>query len=74
MTEPRDSRDDEEARRERATDEDRATRVHRGRSTLHHGDTADALRPDEPDPVPPEDPRAAREPRDEADPTEGRPT
>ncbi len=64
----------EDARRERAMDEDQATPVRRGGSPLHRGDTADALRPDEPAPEPPEHPRADESPHDGADPVEGRPS
>jgi hypothetical protein len=78
MTESQDRAVDEDvredARRERATDEGRATPVRGGGSSPHHDETTDALRPDEPEPVPPEDPRADRDPDDEADPIEGRPS
>lgn len=65
--------DSEGAGRARDTDEDRAARERRARSPLHPADAPDALRPDLPQPVPPENPQAHRDPEDESDPVEGPP-
>lgn len=73
MTEPEDRAIREDAERERATSEDRATPVRGGETPFHRHDVADTLHPEEPPDPPPETPPARHGRNQEAEPTDGRP-
>jgi hypothetical protein len=63
----------EEAERERATSEDRATPLRSAGTPFHGRDTADALHPENPLDPPPDQPEARHDPDEEGEPTEGDP-